>query len=214
MRRKRSEETGNLDLCAAENLAPRPTNIKGNRACLTKAEKRKICDMATADSIHCRMTLTELVAATPFNISNSTMSRVLTADNLNICKPSTKPFLSAQTKEKSLIFSRKYRYLDPKNACFIDESYFESLELRRRRMRGVRRRPGEQGLPKNNKNKNIKFTNGVAVMFWGAIHMGFVEINSHTTPLHMRQKDSLQLPLYIFSSSLRRSWQNTEKVIS
>ena len=49
--------------------------------------------------------------------------------------------------------------------------------------RGVRRRPGEQDLPKS---KNIKFTNGVAVMFWGAIAYGFcgnqLPYHLYTTP--------------------------------
>ena len=98
------------------------------------------------------------------------MSRVLTTDIFNICKPSTKPLPLAQAKEKRLIFNRKYRYLDPKSACFTDEPYSESLELRRWMTRGVRRRPGEQDLLQD---RNIKFTNGVSIMFCGSIAYGF-----------------------------------------
>ena len=98
-----SEETGNLDLCAAENLAPRLTNMKGNRAYSTKEKRGRYVTWLQQTRYIAKWHLQSWWPPLPSNI---TISRVLTADNLNICKPLTKPFLSARAKERRLIVTR------------------------------------------------------------------------------------------------------------
>lgn len=58
--KQNAERTGNPDLFALENLAPKPNRMKGANKVLTPAEEQALCALATSDADHCRMTLHEL----------------------------------------------------------------------------------------------------------------------------------------------------------
>lgn len=60
---RKALETGNPDLCAAENLALGPNSTKGCNGVLTAAEKQRLIDLTLSDAVHCRMTFGELAAA-------------------------------------------------------------------------------------------------------------------------------------------------------
>lgn len=68
--RRKVLETGNSDLCAAENLAPEPNSTKGCNAVLTAAKKQRLIDLTLSDAEHCRMIFGELVAAGNHTIIN------------------------------------------------------------------------------------------------------------------------------------------------
>lgn len=67
--RRKALETGNPDLCAAENLAPEPNSIKGCNGLLTAAEKQRLINLTLSDAEHCRMTFGELAAAGKYTIT-------------------------------------------------------------------------------------------------------------------------------------------------
>ena len=97
------------------------------------------------------------------------MKRVLAENNIHPRKATEKPTLSQKHKDARLAFCLQYRNQNWADIVFTDESYFETGALRRRRARGVLRRPGEAYLPQN---INRKFAQGATVMFWGAILYG------------------------------------------
>lgn len=97
------------------------------------------------------------------------MKRVLVENNINRRKATEKPTLSQKHKDARLAFCLQYRNQNWADIVFTDESYFETGALRRRRARGVLRRPGAAYLPQN---INRKFAQGATVMFWGAILYG------------------------------------------
>ena len=59
--KRRSLESGNLDLCATENLAPKPNSQKGS--IITEEDKAHLVEVTLSDSEHCRMTYAELALA-------------------------------------------------------------------------------------------------------------------------------------------------------
>lgn len=61
--KRKALETGNPDLCCAENLAPEPNSTKGCNSVLTAMEKQRLIELALSDTEHCRMTFEELGAA-------------------------------------------------------------------------------------------------------------------------------------------------------
>jgi len=50
------EPGGNHDLCATENLLPKPNSQKGSGSILTEEQKRNLVAVTLSDSEHCRMT--------------------------------------------------------------------------------------------------------------------------------------------------------------
>lgn len=61
--KRKSLETGNPDLCTAENVAPEPNAKKGCHKVLTPAEERGLIDLTLSDAEYCRMSFGELAAA-------------------------------------------------------------------------------------------------------------------------------------------------------
>ncbi|KAG0128491.1 hypothetical protein HOY82DRAFT_611705 [Tuber indicum] len=55
--------SGNLDLCATENLEPKPNALKGSQQCITKEEKAHLVAITLSDGDHCQMTYGELALA-------------------------------------------------------------------------------------------------------------------------------------------------------
>lgn len=58
--KRRSRENGNPDLCAHENIAPKPNAQKGCNAVVTLEEKQALIDLTLSDFEHCRMSFEEL----------------------------------------------------------------------------------------------------------------------------------------------------------
>ena len=103
-------------------------------------------------------------------ICANTVKKILAENNIRHCKPTEKPHLKPEHRAARLAFYLRYRYQNWQEVIFTDETYFEIGGLRRRRARGVLRRPGEAYLPQN---MNVKFPKGATVMFWGAILHGY-----------------------------------------
>ena len=61
--KRRAEISGNADLCATENLKPKPNALKGSQQCVTQAEKDHLVAVTLSDGDHCRMTFAELAIA-------------------------------------------------------------------------------------------------------------------------------------------------------
>jgi len=186
--KRRAEDGGNPDLCATENLEPKPNALKGSQQCVTQEEKDHLVAVTLSDGDHCRMTYAELAVACKGNpqvlflrvlisgaagldISRQTVRKVLQENGINRRKAAEKPSLTLQQQAARLAFCLNHRNTNWKEVIFTDESYFETGALRRRRARGVLRRagPAEVYLPQN---LNRKFAQGATVMFWGAILHG------------------------------------------
>lgn len=197
-KRRAAEPGGNPDLCATENLLPKSNCEKGSNTILTEEQKQYLVAVTLSDSEHCRMTFKSLGQAGSYlfsfcfwilssifctlvlvelikeikaglDVSGLTVRKVLAENNIHRRKPTEKPAISVKQRAARLAFCLQYREQDWKQIIFTDESYFETGALRRRRARGVLRRPGEAFLPQN---LNIKFAQGATVMFWGAILYG------------------------------------------
>ena len=61
--KRRAEISGNTDLCATENLKPKPNALKASQQCVTQEEKDHLVGVTLSDGDHCRMTYTELAVA-------------------------------------------------------------------------------------------------------------------------------------------------------
>ena len=59
--KRRSLESGNSDLCATENLAPKPNSQKGS--IITLEDRAHLVEVTLSDSAHCRMSYAELAIA-------------------------------------------------------------------------------------------------------------------------------------------------------
>ncbi|RPB17440.1 hypothetical protein P167DRAFT_561706 [Morchella conica CCBAS932] len=149
--KQKSLETGDPDLCSQQNLAPDPTSKKGRNKVLTAEEERRLIAITLSDATHCRMPLRELATEAGLN-------------------PTKKPLMNEIHKANRLAFCLRNRDQDWRDIIFTDESYFETSNLRERRVRGVLRRAGEKFVPRN---MNRKYFGGSTVMFWGAILYGY-----------------------------------------
>lgn len=59
-KRRAAAEGGNPDLCATENLTPKPNAQKGCNAVITLEQKQALIDLALSDAEHCRMAFADL----------------------------------------------------------------------------------------------------------------------------------------------------------
>jgi len=57
--KRRAEISGNPDLCATENLEPKPNALKGSQQYITPQEKEYLVAITLSDGDHCRMTYAE-----------------------------------------------------------------------------------------------------------------------------------------------------------
>lgn len=162
---KKAIETGHPDLCAEENLAPKPNSKKGCNTVLILEKERRLIEITLSSGEHCRMPFAELAASgiapvvskknykltaiAGLNIYVTTVKRVLESDSICCRKSTKKPLLSAEQKTARLEFCLQYRYLNWQNMIFTDESYFEAGNLRSRRARSVLQRPEEADLARN-----------------------------------------------------------------
>lgn len=67
--KRKALETGNPDLCATENIAPKPNSQKGCNSVLTSEEKQWLIDVTLSDAEHFQMTFEELAVASRYNIT-------------------------------------------------------------------------------------------------------------------------------------------------
>jgi hypothetical protein len=95
-------------------------------------------------------------------VCGNTVKKALKDDVIQRRKATLKPCISPEHKAARVAICLKYRHLNWRNVIFTDESYFETGDLRRRRARGVLRRPGEAYVARN---LGQKFATGVTVMF-------------------------------------------------
>lgn len=58
--KKTSKENGYPDLCADQNIAPKPDAEKGCNAVVTQEERQAPIDLTLSDFEHCRMSFDEL----------------------------------------------------------------------------------------------------------------------------------------------------------
>jgi len=179
-----------MDLCATENLTPKPNSQKGS--VIAKEDKDYLVEVTLSDSAHCRMAYGDLATAgnasllmyiivtsmyliqinlmlAGLQISANTVKKILAENNIHCRKPTEKPNLKPEHRDARLAFCLRYQYQNWQEVIFTDETYFETGDLRRRRARRVLRRPGEAYLLQN---MNVKFPKGATVMFWGAILHG------------------------------------------
>lgn len=68
-KRRASMAGGNPDLCATENLTPKPNASKGCNSVLSAEQKRGLIELALSDATHCRMRYEELAEAGKTNIT-------------------------------------------------------------------------------------------------------------------------------------------------
>lgn len=137
---------------------------------LSEEQKQQLIALATQDASHCRKPLHELVTKLEFQICTNTAARVLAADGIHRCAPTTKPFLTVKQKEERLLFAQTHINFDFTHVLFQDESYFEPGRLRSMHAKGVLRCAGEQFLPRN---INQKFSKVKSAVFWGGIMYGY-----------------------------------------
>lgn len=72
----RAQETGNPDLFADMNLAPRPTSVKGIGKVLTPAQEQALIELATSDREHRKMSYANLAKeGTAFLLAAMQVSR-------------------------------------------------------------------------------------------------------------------------------------------
>lgn len=166
----RMSETHILNPCSEENLCPKPTAVKGQCQVLSQEEKERVIAIALQNTLHCRKPLHELISEAGLRICSNTLSNVLSSDGIHRCRPTKKPFLTANAKAARLVRALKYRNFDFKKVLFTDESLFESSALRSAHAKGVLRRAGEEYLPQN---LDRHFTKGSAAMLWGGIMHGY-----------------------------------------
>lgn len=169
------------DPCSEENLRPKPTALKGHNQALSLEEKERIITLALQDATHCRKPLHELISELGLNICSNTLSNILSSDGIHRCRPTQKPFLSANAKAARLTWATQYLHFDFRKVLFTDESLFESSTLRSAHAKGVLRRAGEEYLPQN---LDRRFPKGLGAMFWGGIMYGYTgsQLPSHFFP--------------------------------